>query len=302
MSDIDISTDINIIWEEVKKPYNYTSLVISGGSIKGIISLGVLQYTWDNFYLNNINTYIGTSIGAIIGYLLVIGCTPIEIIKYLCVNRVFENIPPYNIANMSTGEGTLSFDHIQKHLETITVEKIGKFLTLDQLYEKTGKKLICCTYNLTKDIVEYLSKDTYPDMPCLTAVKMSSNLPFIFPKFRYMDSTYIDGGMGDNFPIHLADKKGEKVLGINMLPEVDGFPKESENNITEYLFHLLFVPMLQLVKIRTEKTSKRCDIININHQFDSLIKMSSTTTEKLDMFSKGYEQAKEYFNKKTDLN
>ena len=284
-------TEVN----DEREPVNYTTVVISGGSIKGVISLGVLQYVLDSCYLNQVKTYVGTSIGAMIGYLMCIGATPTEILCYLCVNKVFEEPPNHNLVNLSMGEGTLSFEYIQKHLETFTIEKIGKFLTLEQLYLNFGKKLVCTTYNLTKGKVEYLSKDTYPDMPCLIAVKMSSNLPFIFPRFRYMDSTYLDGGLGDNFPIHMADVKGEKVLGINMLPEVDGFPRENEGNITEYIQHLLFVPILQIVRMRENEVSDRCDIIRVIPDSSTLVNMSATTIEKLNMFSKGYSQAKEFF-------
>ena len=62
----------------------YEKLVISGGGIKGLSGLGALQYLEDNKLLESINTYIGTSIGGIILYLLAIGYKPIEIIVYFC--------------------------------------------------------------------------------------------------------------------------------------------------------------------------------------------------------------------------
>ena len=62
----------------------YTTLVLSGGGVKGILMLGAIQYMIDNRLLEKTTTYIGTSVGAMIGYLLAIGYTPIEIVAYLC--------------------------------------------------------------------------------------------------------------------------------------------------------------------------------------------------------------------------
>ena len=69
--------------------YDFDTLVIAGGSSKGIVTLGALQYLYDNNIGKNINTYIGTSSGSIICFLLIIGYTPIEIIVYICTNQLF---------------------------------------------------------------------------------------------------------------------------------------------------------------------------------------------------------------------
>ena len=49
------------------------TIVISGGSINGIICLGALQYLINNKLLDNITTFIGTSSGSMTGFLLSIG-------------------------------------------------------------------------------------------------------------------------------------------------------------------------------------------------------------------------------------
>ena len=76
---------------------SYDTLVLSGGSIKGIILLGSLQYFYDNDCLNEVKTYIGTSAGAIICYLLCIGYTPTEILVYLCVHDLLRSMTYFNV-------------------------------------------------------------------------------------------------------------------------------------------------------------------------------------------------------------
>ena len=56
---------------------DFDTIVLAGGSTKGLLTLGALQYAYDNNIIKNINTFIGTSAGAILCFLLIIGYTPI---------------------------------------------------------------------------------------------------------------------------------------------------------------------------------------------------------------------------------
>src|SRR5438445_77313 len=58
-------------------------IVLSGGGMKGIAHIGGLQALDDRDCLTHINTVAGTSIGALIGTLLVIGYTPREIYEFV---------------------------------------------------------------------------------------------------------------------------------------------------------------------------------------------------------------------------
>ena len=107
---IDID-DINI--------QNFDTLVLSGGSSKGILILGALQYAYDNFLLNDIDIYVGTSSGAIIGYLLAIGYTPLEIIVYICANQLMGKIVHFNIIGMINNQGASSYNTINETFEKI---------------------------------------------------------------------------------------------------------------------------------------------------------------------------------------
>ena len=71
--DDNITKNDNIIKNEIDK----TILVISGGGIKGFVALGALQKLYDTKKLININKYCGTSVGAIISLLLIIGYKPV---------------------------------------------------------------------------------------------------------------------------------------------------------------------------------------------------------------------------------
>ena len=82
----------NIIPVDPKIQVEYDTLVVSGGSSKVLLTIGSLQYCYDNFLLKNIKTYIGTSSGAMLCYLLIIGYSPIDIIIYACTNQLLEKL------------------------------------------------------------------------------------------------------------------------------------------------------------------------------------------------------------------
>ena len=156
-----------------KNPILYDTLVISGGSNKGLLTLGAIQCALDNFIISKVENYIGTSSGSIISYMLCIGYTPVELLVYLCTNQIFESLQEYNFINLAQGKGACSFNSLQEKLEKLTIEKIGFLPTLNDIKQKYNKTLICVTYNYTEKVSEYLSWENYPHLPCLTALRMS---------------------------------------------------------------------------------------------------------------------------------
>jgi len=167
---------------------NYDTLVLSGGSMNGLFIIGALQHFQDNKKLEEIKFYVGTSVGSIICYLLIIGYTPIEIMICLCVEKsIFENLSKVNFINALKGDGAVSFTHIETVLEKMTIDKIGKLMTMQELQNHFSKELYCITFNLTKGKQEIISAKTFPDLDCLKALRMSSNIPLVFEKFKYND-------------------------------------------------------------------------------------------------------------------
>ena len=277
----------------------YDTLVLSGGGINGILELGSLQYCNDKGLISNINTYVGTSVGAIICYLLIIGYTPIEIIVYLCINtKVFEKLKVMDINAGCRGDGATSFLHILECLENMTTEKIGKLLTMKDIPKLFGKQLICTTFNVSKNTIEYLSAETNPDLPCLSALRMSSNIPFVFENYKYGDSFYVDGGICNNFPLDIAEKNSDNVLGIvvmipnNVESDSNFYPQK---NLLSYSLRLLSVSLEETTNLRIKHKKETTKIVSlIVSDFYSTIKFSIDSKSKLEMFSQGYNQTSRF--------
>jgi predicted acylesterase/phospholipase RssA len=271
----------------------YDTLVVSGGGAKGICALGALQYATDNFLLKNVKTFIGTSVGSMICYLLAIGYTPIEIIVYVCTHQLMEHLSQFNLVAMLNGGGATSFSNIHEQLEKMTIAKLGCLLTLGALKKKYGKTLICVVHNWTTDKTEYMGPDTHPDVPCLIACRMSSTLPFVFEKYSYMGSQYIDGGISDNFAIDVADKIGKKILGVLLVSQRDDFDTgNQEATILQDIYRMLFTPINQAIEYKLKLISNRCTVLRIATPANMKpFNFALTSHTKLEMFSDGYHSA-----------
>ncbi len=281
--------------EEILINTDYDTLVLAGGSSKGIVTLGALQYAYDNYLIKNVNKYVGTSSGAMISFLLAIGYTPTEIIVYICCNQLLEKILHFNIVAMINGEGASSFTSIYESFEKMTIDKIGFLPTFRDLKERFGKTLVFVTYNITENKPEYLSYDTYPDLPCLIAIRMSANLPLIFEKYKYGNSYYIDGGVCDNFAIDIGDKIGNKILGVVLNSRKEDFSNEPDMNVLEYIYKIMFIPVSQILEYKLKNISDKCKIVNLDYNKIKFFNFDINSKEKLEMFSSGYMQIKKQF-------
>lgn len=286
--------------EEQKKIMTaaYTCLVLSGGGLKGLSMLGALQYFADRGKLSHLNKVIGTSIGAILGYLIIIGYSPVEIMLTLHQSRIIERLgKAFSMFDMMRTGGAVCFTLLQKLLEDMTIHKVGHLLTLGQLFDEFGKHLVCCTYNYTKHTTEYLDATSCPHLPCITALHMSSCLPCLFSPFLYENMYYLDGALIDHFPIQCS-AHNDIVLGIYLktqhAPPLN--PKmKKEFSFLSYVFDVLSIPLHFHAREHMNKSWPfTCDILDIEVGLP-VFQLDVSLHLKFETFSKGYAMAKHRF-------
>lgn len=278
---------------ESKRVYSeYDTLVLSGGSSKSLLIIGALQCLYDEKQIQEVNNYVGTSAGSMLGFLLAIGYTPVEIMVYLCTHQLLEKLQSFDIVAMIQGRGASSFNTIQETLEKMTIDKLGYLPSLQDIHDKLGKTLVCVTHNLTEDRTEYLSYKNYPHLPAVVAVKMSSNLPLIFENYKYGSSFYTDGGLSDNFAIATGEKYGKKVLGICL--GKDSVEFDPDMKILEFIYTLMFTPIKQTTANQIKNARQNTDIVQLIYKSMKVFNFNIPSKEKLDMFSAGYNQMHEW--------
>jgi NTE family protein len=269
----------------------YDTLILSGNSTNAIVTLGALQYLTDHGHIKDIKNYIGTSSGAILSLLLLIGYQPIEILTYLCIEKVYKKMVQFNISNMLLmGKPLMSFEPIKSGLEQLIVEKIGYMPTMRSV-EKLGgdKKLVFTTYNLTDDRREYLSSETYPDLPVIHGIRMSSNFPLVFEPYMYDEKAYLDGGLVDNFAVEYGERVGDRCLGVITNNPQRKYSPHDFGNI-EFVWKVFQIFITTVTKDKIDRTN--CDIIGLDFK-SNFFNFESSNNELIEMFDKGYELCKE---------
>lgn len=194
------------------------ALTLEGGGARGGYQIGALKALYENGF--DFKAVVGTSIGAINGAYIAQG--DFEELYKMWQTLSFkdlldlENDPMKNLINVNLniedvrylskklGEaiknGGLDIAKEREILEnTIDEEKIRKS---DMLY---GLVAMC----LSDKKGEELFINDIPDGKVIDYIIASSNLPF-FKRSIIGDKKYLDGGVWDNCPVHMLEKKGFK--------------------------------------------------------------------------------------------
>lgn len=199
--------------ERSKKRKEIDTLVLSGGSFKGVAHIGALKALEDNNILQNIKTIAGSSIGAIIGLLYIIGYSPDELDEFIKMIdlKIFRNIDIENMLDkFGLDDGEKITFVFEKMLQT---KNIDTNITFAELYEKTKINFIITGVCVNDKKLYYISHETFPNMKILIGLRITSSVPFYFVPVLYDKKLFIDGGVMNNYPIDIFTSK-KNVIGV----------------------------------------------------------------------------------------
>ena len=107
-----------------------------------------------------------------------------------------------NFLSMNENKGLLSSKYIgDALLPFFMAYDIDINLTMLEAYKLTGIELNLITVELGMFVDICINYKTYPDLPILKAVTMSSACPPIFTPVEHLGKFYVDGGLLNNYPI-----------------------------------------------------------------------------------------------------
>lgn len=300
------------IGHEIPFKVDYDCLVLSGGGIRGVYHLGGLSYFIEkNLKVQEIQTFVGTSIGSVILSLLICGYDTLEIFLFMAsaqtilskvesssdnfVSRIADVAmeKAKRIHSLFTEYGLHDINILSKSLGEMIQNKLGCIPTFKQLKELTGKTFIVAVTNLTEPKIEYFSHITEPDLSILEAIKMSCNIPILFQKIMYKDCYYVDGGVLDGFPINVVDKTKHKILGF---VTKSSMVSKRDISLVEYIYRCLSLP-IQHNKLKYDKNSENPKIIELDTDVSPL-NFSTSQTELMKMFLSGSQQTEMQSNPK----
>lgn len=235
---------------------NYESLHLTSGGVNGYAILSSIYVLNKMKCLNNINKYIGESVGSIISTLLILKYNSLDIFKVLISNDI-EDIYLNNefqknniILNLLNNYGLSDSKSVERLIILFFKERgLKPNITFKELYQFNPIELNIIASNITKNRLEIFSSKTTPDISVIFAIKASCTIPLIFKPMYYKNNILIDGGFFSNFKNPLINNK---TLTIKLQIE----NKNNVNNLVDYI-------KLLVNSITINNTLNRLNTLNI---------------------------------------
>lgn len=284
--------------ENISKNYEY--IVLSGGAAKGLSYIGVLEYLEEEKQiLEKIKEFIGCSIGAFSALIIILGYNSVDL-KKIFNNYNLNLLKSFRVSEFFNSYGLDNGKKIELFIKIFLKNKnLNENITLSELYKKTNKKLITVVTNVNSKKTEYISIDTYPDIPVFLAVQMSMCIPFIYNPIKYNNRLYVDGGLTCNFPIrYYVDKEVDynKILCFSFNEK---HKNEEINSFEKYLFNILKSSFYTIEnEDRKFAQYKECSIVSISIDISNSFNLDIDEDNKNLLYKYGYDAIKEFIESK----
>ena len=194
-------------------------IVLSGGGPIGLAHLGALkELEQSNIWkLSDLKSVYGTSAGGILGLLLCLKYDWETVIDYF-VKRPWANafkIKPEDIFNIYQKKGVLTIQFIEIIFKPLfDAKNISMDITLKELYELSGVDLHVFSLELNAFEICDISHTSFPDLPVLKAIHMTSAIPIAIEPVCMDGKCYVDGGFINNYPLNHCLKDHPEVDDI----------------------------------------------------------------------------------------
>jgi predicted acylesterase/phospholipase RssA len=282
-------------------------LVLGPGGVKGFNKTGFLCYLEQVLFFKQVNIIIGVSVGSIIGCLMVVGYSIKEIIDMTIPLNIFDELSDYTkhvsrsglsritkkIKDITNGSGLLSGDVIRHLLKQKISNKWGKGdITLKELYDYTGIRLVCTVTNCSDRKAEYFDYLSEPNCSVIEAVLMSAAIPGVFYKRKYNGKYYHDGAIANPYPVKLFDDGKTNILGIYIETNIN----HEESNALASAYDCTNIQMGILKKIYQEQCTDHVKHVEIISEFDDVTGINVSDQDKYKMIYTGWNEGKKFYN------
>lgn len=273
-------------------PKMIRALVFSGGGIRGLAFVGCLRALEELDILNQVECYIGTSIGSIVSLLVCIDYKYNEL-KDILISIDFDqlrDITSDGIFNYFNNYGFETGNKIERVVRIFIKHKVdNENITFKELYEKTGKELVITGTCLNTRKCDYFSYRLTPDLEVIKAIRISMCIPFVFTAQYLNNNLYVDGGVTENYPINAYQNK-EEILGFLLRDKSVNF---KVNGLDEYALAIIQSIDNKLHELYQNIYNNITITIPTNI---GVMEFSVGEDEKISMFNLGYNLTKEYLD------
>jgi NTE family protein len=198
--------------------YHFRNLIFEGGGVKGIAYAGALEILEEKEIIPGIQRIGGTSAGAINAILIGLGFSAAEtrdLLWSLDFNAFMDDSWGVirDTDRLINEFGWYKGDFFRGWIAKLIREKTGNtettFADIEAMKARRGfKSLYFMGTNLSTSFSEVFSAEHTPRACVADAVRISMSIPLFFAAKRSMrGDVYVDGGVLDNYPIKLFDRR-----------------------------------------------------------------------------------------------
>lgn len=281
-------------------------LVISGGGPVMFRTFGALRKLEEEGFWKreDLKSIYGTSAGAVVAVVLCLNYDWDTLIKYFVERPWHEAFPvtASTIFNAFGKRGVFDKSVMRTVFKPLFGAKdISLDITLKDFYELTKISIHFYTLELHEFKTIDVCAETFPDLPLLDAVYMSSALPIICSPYFLENKCFMDGGIQSNYPLNKcleteSEADINSILGFrNVYPIEEDMTLEEnviheESNILDYI--QLFIRKL-IKNVNTEKNQE-------NIKYEVTYEAQRITLEYLQTALSSQDFRKELLNSGTD--
>lgn len=195
-----------------EKQFEYENLAFEGGGVLGYAYVGVVQVLQEYGILKKCVCFSGASAGAMTAGLLALRADPEMLANALAslnANAMVDSsfLLPRNINRFWHYGGWAKGQYLESWYGDLVAKLCdgNRNITLRQVFDKFGTSVVLTGTCVDTGTTKYLCKESDPNLPLVRAVRISAGYPCVFPMVEYQEMQWWDGGIGDNFPIHVFD-------------------------------------------------------------------------------------------------
>ena len=208
-----------------KEPdYNY-GLVLSGGSARGFVHLGVLKAMEEANLLPEVIS--GASAGAIVGAFYADGYKPEEILELFIEKKLFHLIH-LNVNRLGFLIPSGINDLLKQHLRAKT-------------FSDLNLPLYVAASDLNRGVPVYFNEGSLRER-----VMASAAIPLLFQPVVIDGTTYADGGLLDNLPVQPIRDQCRKIIGVSANPHFEEEKLTGFWKLVERTIYLIMVSRIQV--------------------------------------------------------
>jgi predicted acylesterase/phospholipase RssA len=297
---------VNNRMEEPSTQKKIQHIVINGGGPLLFNMYGALKQSNKKKIWNyeDIETYYGTSAGAILATLMALKYDWDELDNYI-INRPWHHVLKFNILEIYdyyVNNGITDIQLINEFFSPLLKAKdISTDVTFAEFKQITGVGLCIYSTKYTTLSIKEFSTENTPNVKVLEAVYASSALPILLKPIQIENNIYIDGSICTNYPLSKCLEKNvdpQTVLGIkNKYPETETAQIE-HMNMFDYMTSLIF-SLFTKMENAEKITNNACNICtegvtellvsSTPGDFSKFFKIASCKEERQNAINKGVE-------------